>query len=226
MASTVLDVRDTIGSPFARPARPAPRATATGAPGVAPRRVSVPALAAGVLAVLEAVGLLAAGLTRADAVLAAPVRPAGWLIASGLFLLAGWIVLAAGAGAALIDGSSRTLLVVTSGVELVAASFLGVLAMLMPLPEALTGGVPLPLLVAAALALPIGKLLLVDTPSAREWVLQGPRVRFRRPDPVTVHRSLCTLTLGLIALALGGLAVLGPVGADPSGPATSVVSQH
>ncbi|MGY2064521.1 hypothetical protein [Blastococcus sp. SYSU DS0619] len=225
MASTVLDVRDTVGSPYARPAQPVPGAAAIpGAPG-ARRRIPAPALVAGVLAVLEAVGLLATGLTRVDAVLVAPVRPAGWLVVLGLVVLAGWIVLAAGAGAALIDGSSSRLLVVTSGIEVAVVSALGVVAFLVPLPETLVGGVPLPLLFAASLALPIGKLLLVDSPSARAWVLQGPRVRVRRPDPVLLHRSLCTVTLGLIALALGGLALLGPVDADPSDAATSVVSQ-
>ncbi|MGY1849376.1 hypothetical protein [Blastococcus sp. SYSU DS1021] len=217
MASTVLDVRTAARAPQLDAARPAPDAAA--------RRIPVPVLAAGVLAVLEAVGLLAVGLTRADAVLATPVRPAGWVVAGALFVLAGWIVLTAGAGAALIEGSDRKLLVVTSVVELAAVSVLGGMAVLLPLPTALTGGLPLPLLFAAAFALPIGKLLLVDAPTARAWVLRGPRVRVRRPDPVTVHRSLCALTLGCIALVLGGLAVLQPVDVEPAGPASSVVSQ-
>ncbi|MGY2002116.1 hypothetical protein [Blastococcus sp. SYSU DS1024] len=221
MASTVLDVRTIAGAAYVRTARPAPETSAAGAA----RWIPVPALAAGVLAVLEAVGLLAVGLSRADAVLASPVRPAGWLVAAGLFVLAGWIVLTAGAGAALIEGSSRNLLLVTSVVELAAVSVLGGFALLQPLPTALTGGLPLPLLFAAAFALPIGKLLLVDAPSARDWVLRGPRVRVRRPDPVAVHRSLCAVTLGGIALVLGGLVVLQPADADPAGPATSVVSQ-
>ncbi|MCZ2858141.1 hypothetical protein [Blastococcus sp. VKM Ac-2987] len=219
MASTVLD---TLGSPYARSAGP----VASQRSGGARRRVPVSVLGAGLLAVGEATGLLATGLTRVDAVLAAPVRPAGWLVVLGLVVLAGWIVLTAGAGAALIDGSGRTLVVVTSSAELGVLSMLGVVAVVVPVPEALTGGVPLPLLFAAALAVPAGKLLLAGTPSARQWVLQGPRVRARRPDPVTLHRSLCTVTLGLIALALGGLALLGPVDTDPSGPATNVVSQR
>ncbi|SEL21203.1 hypothetical protein SAMN04515665_109155 [Blastococcus sp. DSM 46786] len=221
MASTVLDVRGTVGSSSLRPERVAPEVPASGAL----RRIPAPALAAGVLSVLEAVGLLALGLARADVVLASPVRPPGWVVAVSLLLLAGWIVLTAGAGAALLDGSTRTLLVLTSVVELAAVSVLGGSAVLLPLPTALTGGLPLPLLFAAAFALPIGKLLLVDAPSARAWVLQGPRVREHRPDPVVVHRSLCALTLGCIALLLGGFAVLNPVGGDPVGPVAGVVSQ-
>ncbi|MGY1914652.1 hypothetical protein [Blastococcus sp. SYSU DS0973] len=223
MASTVLDVRDTVGSRYAVPAR---SATVDGGSSDVRRRVPAAALAAELLAVLEAIGLLATGLTRIDAVLAAPVRPAGWLVVLGLVTLAGWIVLSAGAGAALVDGSGRRLLVLTSLAELVVVSLLGAVAVVLPLPEVLTGQVPLPLLFAAAIALPVGKLLLADAPSAREWVRRGPRVRLRRPDPVSVHRSLCTVTLGLIALVLGGLVVLDPADADPAGPATSVVSQR
>ncbi|WP_347059378.1 hypothetical protein ABC795_02900 [Blastococcus sp. HT6-30] len=223
MASTVLDIRDTVGSRYAVPAR---SATVDGGSSDVRRRVPAAALAAGLLAVLEAIGLLATGLTRIDAVLAAPVRPAGWLVLLGLVTLAGWIVLSAGAGAALVDGSGRRLLVLTSLAELVVVSLLGAVAVVLPLPEVLTGGVPLPLLFAAAIALPVGKLLLADAPSVREWVRRGPRVRVRRPDPVSVHRSLCTVTLGLIALVLGGLVVLDPADADPAGPATSVVPQR
>lgn len=219
MASTVLG---TAGSAYARPARPA-SGTAASTGG---RRPPASALGAGLLALLEAVGLLATGLTRVDAVLTAPVRPAGSLVVLGLLVLAGWIVLTAGAGAALVEGSGRRLVVLTSVAELGVLPVLGVVALAVPPPEALTGGVPLPLLFAAALAVPVGKLLLADAPSAREWVLQGPRVQVRRPDPVTRHPSLCTVTLGLIALALGSLALLGPVEAGPSGPVTSVVSQR
>ncbi|MGY1833899.1 hypothetical protein ACI79P_02175 [Blastococcus sp. SYSU DS0510] len=221
MASTVLDVRSTVGSSHPRPERRAPEVAVGG--GL--RRIPVPALAAAGLSVLEAVGLLAFGLARADVVLASPVRPSGWVVGLALVVLAAWVVLTAGAGAALVDGSTRTLLVVTSVAELAAVSVLGGMAVLLPLPTALTGGLPLPLLFAGAFGLTIGKLLLVDAPSAREWVLQGPRVRVRRPDPVVVHRSLCALTLGGIALVLGGFAVLSPVEAGPPGPVGSVVSQ-
>lgn len=213
MASTVLDVRGTAAPSFEVPA------------SRALRRIPAPALAAGAISALEAVGLLALGLTQADVVLASPVRPAGWVVAVSLLLLAGWVVLTAGAGAAVVDGSTRTLLVATSVVELAAVSVVGGFALLLPLPAALTGGLPLPLLFAAAFALPIGKLLLVDAPSARAWVQQGPRIRERRPDPAAAHRPLCALTLGGIALLLGGFAVLHPVEAGPPAPVAGVVSQ-
>jgi hypothetical protein len=208
VASTVLDIGDTVARPV----------------GTA-RRPPAPALVAGLLAVLEAVGLLATGLTQVDAVLASPARPAGWLVVLGLVALAGWIVLCGGSGAALVDGSSRRLLVLTSSVEVFVVSLLGVLAVLLPPPAWLAGGPPLPLLFALAVSLPVGKLLLSDAPSAREWVLQGPRVRARRPDPVARYRLLCTLTLGVIALGLGGIALVGPADAGPGSPASNAVHQ-
>ena len=209
MASTVLDVRDTVAPARVRTSR----------------RVPVAPLAAGALAILEAGGLLATALARVDVVLASPTRPAGWLMVLGLGALAGWIVLCGGGGAALIDGSGRRLVVVTSSIELFVVSVLGVLAVMLPVPSWLTGGLPLPLLFALAVALPIGKLLLSDAPSTRQWVLQGPRVRARRPDPVARYRALCTLTLGLIALGLGAVAVVGPSDAGFGSPASSVVYQ-
>ena len=209
MASTVLDVRDTVA--------PAPVRTS--------RRVPVAPLAAGLLAVLEAVALLATALAQVDVVLASATRPAGWLVALGLGVLAGWIVLCGGGGAALIDGSGRTLVVVTASVEIFVVSMLGVLAVLLPSPAWLSGGLPLPLIFALAVALPIGKLLLSDAPSARQWVLQGPRLRARRPDPVARYRALCALTMGVIALGLGAVAVGGPSDAGLGSPASSAVHQ-
>ena len=78
---------------------------------------------AGLIGVLEAVGLLAAGAHQPGrpAVRPGAGRPAGSSPA-GLLLLAGWIVLCAGSGAAVIDGAGRTLLVGVAYAELVAAS--------------------------------------------------------------------------------------------------------
>ena len=209
VATTVLDVRDAVAPAQARRSG----------------RVPAAASAAGLLAGLEAVGLLATGLARADVVLASPARPAGWVIALGLGVLAGWIVLCGGGAAALVDGSGRRLVVLTSSVELGVVSVLGVLAIMLPLPARPAGGLPLALLFAFAVALPIGKLLLCDAPSVRQWVLQGPRVHARRPDPVATHRALCTLTLGVIALGLAAVAVGGPTGAGPGSPTSSIVYQ-
>ena len=209
MVSTVLDVR---GSGAPAPVRPA-------------RRVPLPALTAGLLAVLEAVGLLATGLTQVGGVLAASSRPAGWLIVSGIGVLAGWIVLCAGGGAGLIDGTGRRLVVVTSWAELAVVTVLGGLAVVAPPASWPAGALPLPLVFALAVALPVGKLLLADAPAARQWVLAGPRVRPQRPDPVRRHRALCTLTLGVIALGLGAVPVLAPADAAVGTPASSAVYQ-
>ncbi|TFV53015.1 hypothetical protein [Blastococcus sp. TF02A-35] len=222
MAISVLDVRDTVAPPSVRTQRPA--ATADGADaGQALRRVPAPALLAGLLSVLQAVGLLATGLTQIDGVLASPVRPAGLLVVGGVVALAAWIVLAAGGGAALVDGSSRRLLVGTASVELSVVALAGVVAVFSPLPEALTLGLPAPVAFAGAVALPVAKLLLADAVTTRRWVAQGPRPRLRRPDPAVAHRALCTLTLGVIGLGLAGLAVLTPVDPSPESPLSSVV---
>ena len=208
MASTVLDVRGSAAVPGVR----------------AVRRPPVPVLAAGLIAVLEAVGLLAVGLARADDVLASPVRPPGWAVAVGLTGLAGWIVLSAGGGAALVEGAGRRLVTHTAAAELLVISGVGVGAVSVPLPAWATGGTPPALAFALAFSVPVGKLLLVDAPSARDWVRRGPRTPVPRPDPVTRYRWLCTAILGGIALALGALAVLGPAAPGPAGPPTSVVS--
>jgi len=211
MAISVLDIRDTFA---------APRVRAVAAAGSA-RRLPVAIAAAGTIGVLEAVGLMAVGLAGLDDVLTAPARPAGWLVAAGLGALAAWIVLCAGSGAAVIDGAGRKLLVAVSCTELVLISGLLIVATAVPLPNPTS--LSLPALGLLALAVPVGKLLLVSAPSARRWVLEGPRVRVRRADPVQSHRMLVTVTLGVIGLSLGALAVLSPVQAGGvSDPASAV----
>src|SRR5215207_8165903 len=107
MAISVLDVRDT----FAAPHVPVPaRATVAATDAPAARRLPVTVVSAGLIGVLEAVGLLAVALTGLDGFLSSPSRPAGVFVAGGLVLLAAWIVLCAGSGAALIDGAGRRLL--------------------------------------------------------------------------------------------------------------------
>jgi hypothetical protein len=213
MAISTLDIRDTFGS--SRVASP-----------VALRRVPLTALAAGLVAVVEGVGLLAAALTGLDAVLSSPLRSAGPVLAAGLVVLAGWIVLAAGSGAALIDGSGRRTFVGLALAEIALVGGLSVVAVVTPLVDDLPVALPLPALVLLAVALPVGKLLLVGAPGARQWVAQGPRVRETRPDPVAAHRLLATLTLGVIGAGLVVLTVLAPVadgGADLDGTVSSVV---
>ena len=218
MVISALDVRDTFVSRVA-----APRTD----DGVL-RRVPVTALAAGLLAIAEGVGLLAAALTGLDGVLSSPLRPAGPLLAAGLVVLAGWIVLCAASGAALIDGSGRRILVGVALAEIGLGGMLSVVAVATPLLAGSSFGLPLPAVVLLALAVPVGKLLLVGAPSAQQWIAQGPRVRETGPDPVATHRLLATLTLGVIGAGLVALTVLAPVadgGATVEGTVANSVSQ-
>jgi hypothetical protein len=217
VAISVLDVRDTFAAPRAL-------APARAAAETAPRRLPVTVASAGMIGVLEAVGLLAVALTSLDGLLSSPTRPAGWIVAGGLLMLAGWIVLCAGSGAAVIDGAGRTLLAGVAYAELALIGMFLVVATAVTV--AVPGDLPLPLLGLIALAVPVGKLLLVGSPSAQRWVAAGPRTRVRRADPVQAHRLLATVTLGLIGLSLAAVAVLAPVPtAGPNAPA-SVFSQH
>ena len=139
-------------------------------------------------------------------------------------MLAAWIVLCAGSGAAVIDGAGRKLLLGVAYAELVLVAMLLVIATALSVP--LPIDVPLPALGLMALAVPVGKLLLANAPSAQRWVDAGPRTRVRRADPVQTHRLIATATLGLIGFSLAAVAVLAPVPADgPNAPA-SVYSQH
>jgi hypothetical protein len=216
MAISVLDVRDTFVPPHVRV--PALRLVAgTSARPSAPCRLPFAALAAGLVAILEGVGLLAVALTGLDGVLASTVRPAGWVVAFSLLVLAAWIVLCAGGGAALIDGAGRKLLLGVAYGEMVLVSVLLVVATAAPLfvPPA---GLPLPLLALLALAVPVGKLLLAGVPTVQQWVAAGPRTSERQPDPVTAHRVLATVTLGFIGASLAVLAVVTPAEVPGDGP--------
>jgi hypothetical protein len=220
VAISVLDVRDT----FAAPRVPAPARAAVAATVEAPRRLPLTVATAGLIGVLESVGLLSLALTSLDGLLSGPARPAGWLVAGGLLLLAAWIVLCAGSGAAVIDGAGRTLLLGVAYGELVLVALLLVVATALPLPT--PGDLPLPLVGLMALAVPVAKLLLAGAPSAQRWVAAGPRTRVRRADPVQTHRVLATVTLGLIGLSLAAVAVLTPVPANAPNAPASVFTQH
>ena len=199
MAISVYDVRDT----FARPRLVLPSRRPV-APGTTYRHAPVPALLAGLVGIVQAIGLLAVALHGLDAALSAPSRPAGPAVALGLLGLAGWIVVAAAGGASVIDGSGRRLL---TGVAVAELGLVAAAVVLLPTtPLALPTGL---LLLAAAV--PVTKLLLAGSPSAVAWVAAGPRPAERRPDPATTYRVLATATLGLIGLALGSVALLGPV---------------
>jgi hypothetical protein len=220
VAISVLDVRDTLAAPRVRvPAR----LVAATSDAVATRRVPATVVAAGLIAVLEAIGLLAVSLTSVDAVL---TTLPGDVAAGGLFVLAGWVVLCAGSGAALIDGAGRTMLMGVAYAEMALVAALLVIATVSPMFPA--SPLPVPVLGLLALAVPVGKLLLAGAPSARVWIAAGPRLRPARRDPVHAHRLLATVTLGIIAVSLGALAVLLPVPAGDAGmpgPVSDVVYQ-
>lgn len=216
MAISVLDLRDTLAAPHVSvQARAAAVETS--------RRIPLTVVSAGLIGVLEAVGLLAVALTSLDGVLSSPARPAGWIVAGGLVLLAAWIVLCAGSGAALIDGAGRTLLLGVAYAELVLVAMLLVIVTALPIPT--PGNIPVPALGLLALAVPIGKLLLAGSPSAQRWVAAGPRTRVRRADPVQTHRLLATVTLGVIGLSLAAVAVLAPVPSGAASDSASVFTQ-
>jgi hypothetical protein len=219
MAITVLDVRDTFAPQHAR----VPAAAAVGT-SAAIRRVPVTVVAAGLLGVVEAVGLLAVALTGLDGALTAAGRPAGWLIAGGLLLLAAWIVLSAGSGAALLDGTGRSLFRGVAYAEMALVVLFLVLATATPFPNPTSLSVPA--LGLLSLAVPVGKLLLAGAPPTQRWVAEGPRTRVRRPDAVQEHRLLATLTLGVIGASLCAVALLAPAPADGGhDPASAVFTQ-
>ena len=219
MAINVLDARDTFAAPRVRV--PALRLVASSSTASA-RRLPVPALAAGVLGILEAVAVLAVAVAGIDGVLtSAPLT--GSTLAIGLTVLAAWVVVCAGSGAGLIEATGRRLFVNLAYAEIVLVGLLLVVATVAPVvtPPA---GLPLPALALLVLAVPVAKLLLAGTPSARQWVADGPRTRERRPDPVAAHRLLATVTLGVIGISLGALAVLAPMQGPDAGPGAAASS--
>jgi hypothetical protein len=217
MAIGVLEVRDTFAPQHVR-------VPAAAVPAHAPLRLPVTVVGAALVGILEAVALLAVALGGLDGVLTSAGRPGGGLVAAGLVLLAGWIVLCAGSAAAMIDGTGRLLLQAVACAEIVLIA--GLLVIATSTPFANPTPLPLPALALLALAVPVSKLLLAGAPSAQRWIAQGPRARVRRPDPVQAHRVLATLTLGVIGASLCAVAVLAPVPAgDVQDPASSVFAQ-
>ncbi len=219
MAINVLDVRDTFAAPRVRV--PALRLVATASTTSARRRPAT-VLAAGLIGILESVALLAVAVTGIDGVLTA-VRPTGSTLAIGLTVLAAWVVLSAGSGAGLIEGTGRSMLVGLAYAEICLVAVLLLVATVLPV-LAPPSGLPLPVLALLVLAVPVAKLLLAATPSARQWVADGPVARAPRPDPVAAHRVLATVTLGIIAISLGALAVLAPAQAPDGGPGAAASS--
>jgi hypothetical protein len=183
---------------------------------------------AAVLALLEALALLACGLTGLDGLFGTGVRPSGVLVALTLFLLAGWVVLCAGGGASLVDGAGRQLIVAVACGEIALLLVLAVAGVL--------GGdgvwlvalgpmraLPVPALALLTLGVPTAKLLLATAPSAAAWVQAGGRPRAARPAVDGERRVLRVVTLACIGLALTGVALLGGPAGTPTGPSTAAV---
>lgn len=208
----------------------APRATPAVVPATArPVRLPATVAAAGGLAVLEALALLAFGLTSLEGVFGSGVRPSGWLVAGTLFLLAGWVVLCAGGGAGLVDGTGRLLLVAVASGEIALLLVLCVLGLVGAdgvwlVAVGPVGGLPVPALALLALAVPTGKLLLAGAPSAVAWVAAGGRPRPVRRAPVVEHRVLRGVTVACIGLALTGVALGGVPAGDVAAPSTVAVT--
>jgi hypothetical protein len=221
VAINVLDVRDTFAPSHVLPRRPAlsvvsaPTDSSTVTRITRPRRAPLSVWSAATVGILEALGLMATALTGVDKILGSPLRPEGWLVVVGLLVLAGWIVLCAGSGAALFDASGQRPFAAVAYAEIALVGMLVVLATAtsLPLPVAL----PLPVLAVLALAVPTAKLLLVRAPATQRWIAAGPRVRDRRPDPVAAHRVLATVTLVAIGLALTAVTLLAPVQGGDAG---------
>lgn len=211
MASTVLDARGT------------PRATS---PSPGRRRPPSTVLAAAAIGVVEAVALLAGGLTGLDGLLLSAVRPPGSVAALLLLLLAAWVVLCAGGGVLLLDRSGRRLYTAVATAEVALVGALLALALLTPLFDALPVALPLPALALLALGLPVGKLLLVGAPSVVDWVAEGPRAP-HRPEPAAVGARTRLATLAVIGLALVAVALGTPVpDAGTDAPATAGTGQR
>jgi hypothetical protein len=197
-----------------------------------PTRLPTPVAAAAVLAVLQSLGLLAFGLTSLDGVVGTGTRPDGLLVALALLLLAGWVVLCAGGGASLVDGTGRRLVIAVACGEIVLLLVLGIagvlggdgvwLVALGPL-----GALPVPALALLTLGLPTMKLLLATAPSAAAWVATGGRPKAVRPATAVEHRALRGSTLACIGLVLTGVALLGgPAGSATSPDTAAVVDAH
>jgi hypothetical protein len=217
-----------LDAPRVVPAAPGVPAPVAAPAAERPRRLPTTVGAAATLAVLEALGLLALGLTSLDGVFGTGVRPDGLLVAVTLLLLAGWVVLCAGGGANLVDGAGRRLLVSVACAELGLLVVLGLAGVLGADGLWVVGlgplsGLPVPALALLGLGIPTGKLLLATSPSALAWVAAGGRPKAAHPVRTVEHRGLRTATVVCIGLALTGVAVLGGPTDTATPPTTASV---
>src|SRR4051794_11723666 len=226
MAISVLDVRSTVVPP--RVVVPS-RATVRTAAPAAPRRLPLTVVAAAALGVTEALVLLAVGLAGLDGLMASGTRPHGAVVAAVVLLLATWVVLSAGTGATIVDGSGRRGFVAVAYAELFAVAVAGVAAVALALPVPTPAHLPLAAVVLMALAVPVAKILLAGSTPVQAWIAAGPRLRERRPDPVARHRMVATVTMAVIGRGLGAVATGGPQQDGPGGAgvaATAVIAHR
>ncbi|MGY1693079.1 hypothetical protein [Geodermatophilus sp. SYSU D01105] len=191
-------------------------------PGVPDRRrPPLTVVVAAAVAGLEAVGLVAGALTGLDGLLLSPLRPAGLVVATVLLLLAVWVVLCAGGGVLLADGSGRRLYTGVAVTEVGLVAVLLGLSLGTPLLDGLPASLPGPALALLALGVPVGKLLLAGAPTAVAWAAAGPRARARQPEPAPGPPALRAATLGVIGLALVTIALATPTPQAATGSSTT-----
>jgi hypothetical protein len=198
-------------------------------PAAGPRRVPVAAVVAGVVALVEAVALLAVGLSGFDALVTGPGAPPGSVVAVLMMALSGWVVLAAAGGAGLLDGAGRLLLVVVSAGELVLLGGVTLVGVLAPGDVPVTDlgpwrALPVPGLALLGALVPLGKLALSGTPAVQAWLAAGGRPRRPREAaaPLPPHaRRARHVTVAAIGLALTAVALVAPAapgaGSSPVG---------
>jgi len=187
----------------------------------APARRPAPVLALAAVCGLEALALLAGGLTGLDGLFTAAPRPSALLVVVVLGGLAGWVVLCAGSGLAVLEGGRR-LVNGLACAEAAAVAALFVVTQFTPLVGDLPTTLPLPAVALLALAVPVGKLLLTSAPATLAWAEAAPpRVHTAAPPR---HPRLRLATVALIGVALGALAVTTPVAGEL--PPSSTVAGH
>ncbi len=191
------------------------------------RRAPLPVLAVGALAVVQAVGLLALGLTSLDAVWGGGLRPPGALLAGTLLGLAAWVVLVAAGGATLVDGAGHRLLVAVALGELVLLGVLAVGGVAGGIAQVTLGGhtVALSALAVTAAAVPLTKLLLGTSPAAGSWTATTRRPA-RAPRPPVAHRRVRAATLAVIGLALVTVSLTGHAAPGATAAPSAVDSAH
>ncbi|MEI4270780.1 hypothetical protein TEK04_03500 [Klenkia sp. LSe6-5] len=202
------------------PRVPAPPATGR-------RRAPAAVLVVGVLAVVQAVGLLALGLASLDAVWGDGLRPPGGLVVGTLLGLAAWVVVVAAGGAALVDGAGHRLLVSVAVGELALLAVVAVGGVVDGVRRVELAGtsVALTALAVTAAVVPLLKLLAGTSATAHAWTSTTRRPA-RAPRPPVAHRRTRAATLAVIGLALVTVSLTGHPAPTGTAPTSVVDSAH